>query len=161
MAPEILLKQPYDASVDLWSTGIILYECLFGRPPYTSKSLKELVTSITSTSPVVVISHYLGYGIKNYLQLSVQIPQSPEISIECRELLTTLLKKHPSNRLSFEDFFRHPFLLPVSIAVINRRSDDISIYHDQSSTVMNLPINNETGKGSPLVTCKQVKSKSL
>lgn len=54
MAPEILSKQSYDASVDLWSTGIILYECLFGRPPYLSKSLKELVIYITSDSPIVV-----------------------------------------------------------------------------------------------------------
>lgn len=54
MAPEILLQQSYDASVDLWSTGIILYECIFGKPPYTSKSLGDLVGKIKSDVPVTV-----------------------------------------------------------------------------------------------------------
>lgn len=54
MAPEILRRQSYDASVDLWSTGVILYECLFGRPPCSSKSLKELVEKIQSDAPITV-----------------------------------------------------------------------------------------------------------
>ncbi len=54
MAPEILLQKPYDASVDLWSTGVILYECLFGKPPYSSKSLKDLVFKIKSDTPIAV-----------------------------------------------------------------------------------------------------------
>jgi len=54
MAPEILRRQSYDASVDLWSTGVILYECLFGKPPCSSKSLKELVEKIQSDTPITV-----------------------------------------------------------------------------------------------------------
>lgn len=54
MAPEILRRQSYDASVDLWSTGVILYECLFGKPPCSSKSLKELVEKIRSEAAIVV-----------------------------------------------------------------------------------------------------------
>lgn len=54
MAPEILRRQSYDASVDLWSTGVILYECLFGKPPCSSKSLKELVERILSEAAIVV-----------------------------------------------------------------------------------------------------------
>ena len=57
MAPEILLQQSYDASVDLWSTGVILYECLFGKAPYSSKSLDDLIEKIKKNSPINVYSY--------------------------------------------------------------------------------------------------------
>lgn len=37
MAPEIILKRKYDPRADLWSIGVILYECLFGKAPYSSR----------------------------------------------------------------------------------------------------------------------------
>lgn len=46
MAPEILLKHKYDARVDLWSVGVIMYECLFGKAPYSSTSFQELADKI-------------------------------------------------------------------------------------------------------------------
>ncbi|XP_046640835.1 serine/threonine-protein kinase ULK3-like [Daphnia pulicaria] len=97
MAPEILRRQSYDASVDLWSTGVILYECLFGRPPCSSKSLKELVDKIQSDAPIT-------------------IPTTIEISSNCRDLLIRLLQKDPNKRLTFEQFFNHPFVnLPACV----------------------------------------------
>ena len=54
MAPEILLQKSYDASVDLWSVGVILFECLFGRAPYSSKNLAELVDKIKNAAPIAV-----------------------------------------------------------------------------------------------------------
>ena len=46
MAPEIVIDRRYDAKVDLWSVGIILYECLFGRAPYKSETLEQLLNKI-------------------------------------------------------------------------------------------------------------------
>ncbi len=34
MAPEILLNQKYGKSVDWWSFGVLVYEMLFGIPPF-------------------------------------------------------------------------------------------------------------------------------
>jgi len=34
MAPEIVRGEPYDENVDVWSTGVICYILLSGRPPY-------------------------------------------------------------------------------------------------------------------------------
>ena len=42
MAPEMLLKRKYDAKVDIWSVGIILYEALFGKAPYKSETIEEV-----------------------------------------------------------------------------------------------------------------------
>lgn len=46
MAPEMILHQDYDAKVDLWSIGVIMYECLFGKAPYSSSSVDELLEKI-------------------------------------------------------------------------------------------------------------------
>lgn len=55
MAPEKLLKQSYDSRVDLWSVGIIMYECLFGRPPYTPNiGSKALLDFISKRTPIEV-----------------------------------------------------------------------------------------------------------
>jgi protein-serine/threonine kinase len=52
MAPEVILGQPYDGRCDLWSVGIILYECFFGRTPFYSENrmlTKESIVSHHST----------------------------------------------------------------------------------------------------------------
>ena len=36
MAPEILKKEPYDEKIDIWSTGIILYNMMTGCSPFTA-----------------------------------------------------------------------------------------------------------------------------
>ena len=33
MAPEILLKQEYNKSVDIWSAGVVMYQLISGRHP--------------------------------------------------------------------------------------------------------------------------------
>lgn len=68
MAPEILLGHSYNASVDLWSTGIILYECIFGKTPYTSKSLKDLIEKIKKDCPISV-SNNLFFKLKKHKKL--------------------------------------------------------------------------------------------
>jgi len=42
VAPEILLQQPYDKSVDLWSIGIIIYLMLGRHLPFDSPDDKEI-----------------------------------------------------------------------------------------------------------------------
>jgi serine/threonine-protein kinase ULK3 len=69
MAPEIILTKTYDARADLWSIGVVLFECLFGRAPYSSKSLEELLEKV-----------------KNKQQ--IDIPPNSKISSECEDLLT-------------------------------------------------------------------------
>ncbi|XP_039971075.1 serine/threonine-protein kinase ULK3 [Bactrocera neohumeralis] len=91
MAPEIVRKHQYDAKADLWSIGVILYECLFGKAPYTSKSIEELLQRIRNAEKIT-------------------IPANASISNECHDLLCRLLEHDPAKRISFDSFFAHPFI---------------------------------------------------
>jgi serine/threonine-protein kinase ULK/ATG1 len=36
-APEVLMCEQYDAKCDLWSIGVIVYQCLTGVAPFEAK----------------------------------------------------------------------------------------------------------------------------
>jgi len=46
MAPEIMKKEPYSKKVDIWSIGIILFQLLFGKFPFTGESKADLLCNI-------------------------------------------------------------------------------------------------------------------
>lgn len=54
MAPEVLLGLKYDARADLWSCGIITYECLFGKPPYNPCNLEAIIKNAKEKHPIKV-----------------------------------------------------------------------------------------------------------
>lgn len=91
MAPEILLKRCYNEKADLWSIGVILYECLFGQAPYLSKTIQELLDKIECKK-------------------RIDIPKTAKISNECTDLLARLLQHDPDKRIGFDEYFKHEFL---------------------------------------------------
>lgn len=91
MAPEILKYKSYDAKVDLWSVGVILYEVIFGYAPFISNSFEELEVKILDDKPI-------------------EIPSNIMLSANCKDLLKRLLQRNPKDRISFEQFFNHPFI---------------------------------------------------
>jgi serine/threonine protein kinase len=101
MAPEILRYQSYDARADLWSLGIILYEMVYGKLPYTGANHIQLAENIQKTTP-------------NF-PTTVQLTSSPvgtlsSVSTDCINLISSLLKKKPTDRITFEELLAHPFL---------------------------------------------------
>lgn len=40
----------------------------------------------------------------------LQIPQRPQVSRCCKELLNGLLQREPDKRISYDEFFSHPFI---------------------------------------------------
>ncbi|CAL8243289.1 unnamed protein product [Lota lota] len=91
MAPEMVCRRQYDSRVDLWSVGVILYEALFGRAPFASRSYAELEEKIRSDRPV-------------------ELPPGARVSADCRDLLLRLLERNPETRLTFAQFFCHAFV---------------------------------------------------
>lgn len=102
MAPEILHRRRYDARVDLWSIGVILYECLFGAPPFSAPSVEELIHLIKATTTLnVPTTHLVRSGGREVER---------EISKDCQNLMHCLLRPDPRDRITFDDFFSHPFV---------------------------------------------------
>lgn len=93
MAPEVIMSLQYDAKVDLWSIGTIIFQCLTGSAPFNAQNPQALK--------------------RIYEKNLVLIPDIPSgTSPEMADLLTGLLKRNASERMSFEHFFAHPFLHP-------------------------------------------------
>ncbi|XP_050114697.1 serine/threonine-protein kinase ATG1c-like isoform X2 [Malus sylvestris] len=104
MAPEIMQLQKYDAKADLWSVGAILFQLVTGRTPFTGNNQIQLLQNILKAT-------------------ELQFPSdSNNLSSECKELCQKLLRRNPVERLTFEEFFNHPFLSQQSPYSRSRRA---------------------------------------
>ncbi|KAL9302020.1 putative serine/threonine-protein kinase ATG1c Group-Pl-3 family [Arabidopsis thaliana] len=96
MAPEIMQLQKYDAKLntqaDLWSVGAILFQLVTGRTPFTGNSQIQLLQNIIRSTEL----HFPG--------------DCRDLSLDCIDLCQKLLRRNPVERLTFEEFFNHPFL---------------------------------------------------
>ncbi|HEY7877144.1 MAG TPA: protein kinase [Gemmatimonadaceae bacterium] len=80
MAPEQMLGEECDARVDLYATGVVLFECLLGRVPFEA------------ASPVALIAKVLREPPPTPAALDPEIP--PPLS----DLVLRLLAKEPGQR---------------------------------------------------------------
>lgn len=87
MAPEILAYQKYDAKADLWSVGTVAYEMVAGRPPFKATNHVELLRKIDQAQDVI------------------QFPAGLVVSREFKDTIKSLLKRQPTQRVSFDRFF--------------------------------------------------------
>ena len=47
--------------VDIWSVGVILFEALFGRAPYSSQTVEELINKIKELHPHFIFTMVMNY----------------------------------------------------------------------------------------------------
>ena len=95
VAPEVLLRTPYNKEVDIWSMGVILYYMLCGHLPF--KGSKE-----------VVIAEKI---VNNEIEF---IDEEWEVrSKKVKDLIASCLMKEPEDRISIDDFINHPWFKKV------------------------------------------------
>lgn len=70
MAPEIILKNGYSSSVDLWSAGIVMYEIIFGKVPFGSdeEDPKTVYEEIIEFNLDLKANPYPGGNYKNLIE---------------------------------------------------------------------------------------------
>lgn len=107
LAPELLLGQGYDKSVDWWTLGVLLYEMLTGLPPYYDENTNEMYRKILS-EPL----HFPG----------------PEIvPMPAKDLLIQLLDRRPEHRLGVKgpsEIKAHPFFNAIDWRKLLQRRYD-------------------------------------
>lgn len=100
MAPEILRYEKYDAKVDLWSVGAVLYEMAVGKPPFRANNHIELLKKIEHAKSIKFPDEDPSSRKSNGASEEPQVV--PE---DIKQLIRTLLKRQPSERSSFDQFF--------------------------------------------------------
>lgn len=88
MSPQLLGSEPYSTKCDIWSTGVLFYELLFGAFPWTGHSVPSLY--------------------KNIKNKSLKCPKT--IDKQTKDLLKRMLKVKEEERLSWKEIVKHPAL---------------------------------------------------
>ena len=92
-APEIITREGHNKSADWWSYGILLYEMLYGIPPFYSKNTEKMFELITKAE--------------------LKFPNKIEVSDYAKDLIKNLLIKDQDLRLGseggFEEIRKHSF----------------------------------------------------
>ena len=86
MAPEIIKNQKYNYKVDLWSVGVIIYQLLFKELPYRGMTEEIVLKKIQNRTPF-------------------NQTKDPVLN----DLIKKLLEEDPEKRLSWDEYFNHPF----------------------------------------------------
>ena len=97
ISPEMIKKLPHDHRVDIWSIGVLLFECLAGYPPFTGQTDSEVFRRIN--------------------QLKIKWPiDFPPLA---KNLVMKILKVNPEERPSLDEILKHswfnhtPILRPI------------------------------------------------
>ena len=90
VAPEVLLRTPYNKEVDIWSMGVILYYMLCGHLPF--KGNKEV------KKKKKIVNDDLEFDEEEWEIRSKKV----------RELISSCLKKEPEERITIDEFLNHP-----------------------------------------------------
>ena len=95
MSPEVMYGKEYNSQTDLWSIGMILFEMLYGFHPYQHcRNASELIQNVK----------------KDQLIIPPYNNTNTNVSDECLSLLRMLLQKNVSRRITWIDFFTHPWI---------------------------------------------------
>ncbi|KAK3895161.1 hypothetical protein Pcinc_001127 [Petrolisthes cinctipes] len=104
LAPEILKKQPYSRAVDWWTLGAVLYEMLYGLPPFYSRDTPAMYDAI----------------------LNKPLKLKHTVSLRARSILQGLLQKEPLERLGSgvkdgDEVKEHEFFKTIDWELVARR----------------------------------------
>jgi serine/threonine protein kinase len=119
-APEILeTGTDYSFASDLWSIGVLLYKLAFGKYPYDGKGAVQLYNTIMNKP-----SKFEKSGNDDF-----------------DDLITKLLEKEKDKRITYDEYFKHPFFKyeePISIINFNKNYNlNISSYSKEFRSSLN------------------------
>lgn len=102
VAPDVLKQRPYNEAVDWWSFGILMYRMIYGRTPFTGRTMKEVFDSIMLKE----VTFPTSYIVPN--------------DHHARDLILQLLNKDPAKRITSEAIAKHPYWTGIDFAAVMR-----------------------------------------
>ena len=102
LAPEMLIGNGHDYTVDWWALGILIYEMVVGVPPFFHKN-KHRMYFLIRESPV---------------QFPDPVRHKITVSPDAQDLITKLLDKNRQNRLGangVDEILAHPWFTDLNI----------------------------------------------
>ena len=89
--PEMWCGREHDKTVDAWALGILLYEFLTGRTPFSGDSKSETEKLVKKGA--------------------IRWPRDVNVCAEAKDLVAQLVVKSPNARMKVKDIAKHPFIL--------------------------------------------------
>ena len=127
MAPEILRGEKYNQECDLWSLGIIIYLLYFKQYPYIDSSKS-----------------------KNLGSICIKKTENKELD----DLLEKLIVSDPKKRITWKDYFEHPFFKNNSNDISeNKKDNEKNINKGENEEINELKklLQNEKNKNDDLM----------
>ena len=130
-----MMKCPYDEKADLWSVGVMMYQLYYKKIPYDGKTEKDILDRI----------------IYNY-------PYKQPDDKYFGDLLNKILVKDPRNRISWDEYFNHPFWKEIPLEIMNQKSMFTSFNYEYDNpnikgSLLQQSINNDINEGIFNVGC--------
>jgi serum/glucocorticoid-regulated kinase 2 len=97
MSPEMIKGEGHNFQTDWWSFGILIYELLYGVPPFHDDTIERSFDLITSSK--------------------IRFPSKIRLSSSSKDIIIKLLKKNPNERMGkggLDSIISHPFFQSVN-----------------------------------------------
>ena len=121
-APEVLNEGQYTKESDLWSLGILIYLLYFRQYPFLGDNQEKVKESIYNR------------GLEKLDKI-----ENPDL----KDLINQLLIKEPKRRISWEEYFEHPFF---------RKKQDYKKYYQRGDDIIGKSFFGIIYKGEDLMT---------
>lgn len=110
MAPE-MLEGKYRERVDVWSSGVVMYQLLTGKLLFVGKDQEEVLARINMEEMVL----------------------DNRISFQARDLLEKMLKRDPNERISAMDACKHPWIAKYARVYNDNYCNNLNIFSYKSN----------------------------
>ncbi|CAD8093038.1 unnamed protein product [Paramecium primaurelia] len=91
-APEIYHQSNYSKEIDLWSIGVIMYQCMTGELPLQNENISDHIDLLGKPDL---------WNFKNRIKCE---------SLSAQNLISRLLQQDPKKRIGSQDALNHPFI---------------------------------------------------